>query len=107
MPRHLGNSAYPHVIELIISMSHVFPVFNVKIFFPPFITFSMLLLLFERFWATVCKTVRHILSDRCLSVCPVCLSVCNVGVLRLNGSMHQDETWHADTPRPWLHCVKW
>ena len=26
-------------------------------------------------WATVCKTVRHMLSDRCLSVCPV-LSVC-------------------------------
>jgi len=27
------------------------------------------------FWATVCKTVRPMLSDRCLS-CPVCLSVC-------------------------------
>jgi len=30
------------------------------------------------FWATVCKTVRSTLSDRCLSVClscPVCLSV--------------------------------
>jgi len=28
------------------------------------------------FWATVCKTVRPMLSDRCLSVClPVCLSV--------------------------------
>ena len=26
-------------------------------------------------WATVCKTVRPVLSDRCLSVCPVCLSV--------------------------------
>ena len=26
------------------------------------------------FWATVCKTVRPMLSDRCLS-CPVCLSV--------------------------------
>jgi len=25
--------------------------------------------------ATVCKTVRPTLSDRCLSVCPVCLSV--------------------------------
>jgi len=27
------------------------------------------------FWATVCKTVRPMLSDRCLScpVCPVCL----------------------------------
>ena len=26
------------------------------------------------FWATVCKTVRPMLSDRCLSVSPVCLS---------------------------------
>ena len=33
------------------------------------------------FWATVCKTVRPMLSDRCLSV----LSVCNVGVLWPNG----------------------
>ena len=24
------------------------------------------------FWATVCKTVRPMLLDRCLSVCPVC-----------------------------------
>ena len=38
-------------------------------------------LLLPRFWATVCKTVRHILSDRCLSV----LSVCNVAVLWPNG----------------------
>ena len=28
----------------------------------------------NRFWATVCKTVRHMLSDRC----PVCLSVLSV-----------------------------
>ena len=33
------------------------------------------------FWATVCKTVRPMLSDRCLS----CLSVSNFGVLRPNG----------------------
>jgi len=35
------------------------------------------------FWATVCKTVRPVLSDRC----PVCLSypVCDVGVLWPNG----------------------
>ena len=44
------------------------------------------------FWATVCKTVRPILSDRrlfcpaCLSVCPD-LSVCNFGVLWPNGWM--------------------
>jgi len=28
------------------------------------------------FWATVCKTVRPMLSDRCLSVCLSCLFVC-------------------------------
>ena len=51
------------------------------------------------FWATVCKTVRPMLSDRC----PVCLSVCNVGelgVLRPNGWMDQDETWHARHSSP-------
>ena len=54
------------------------------------------------FWATVCKTVRPMLSDRCLSVCPV-LSVCNVSVLWPNGLMDQDETWHAGRPRPCSH----
>ena len=39
------------------------------------------------FWATVCKTVRPMLSDRCLSC-----SVCNVGVLWPNGWTDQDET---------------
>jgi len=29
----------------------------------------------RHFWATVCKTVRTMLSDRCLSVCLSCLSV--------------------------------
>ena len=43
------------------------------------------------FWATACKTVRPMLSDRCLS----CLSICDVGVLSPNGWMDQDETWHA------------
>ena len=42
------------------------------------------------FWATVCKTVRLMLSDHC----PL-LSVCNVGVLWPNGWTDQDETWHA------------
>jgi len=58
------------------------------------------------FWATVCKTVRPMLSDRCLSVCPV-LSVCNVGALWPNGWMDQDETWRAGRPRPRTHCVRW
>ena len=63
-----------------------------------------------RFWATVCKTVRPMLSDRCLSYMSVCLSVCpvcDVGVLWPNGWMDQDETWHAGRPRPWPHCVTW
>ena len=49
------------------------------------------------FSTTVFKTVRPMLSDRCLSVCLFrlsCLSVCNVGVLWPNGWMDQDETWH-------------
>ena len=58
------------------------------------------------FWATVCKTVRPMLSDRCLSVCPV-LSVCDVGVLWPNGWTDQDETLHAGRPRPWPHCLRW
>jgi len=40
------------------------------------------------FCATVCKTVRLMLSDRCLSVC-------NVGVLWPNGWIDQDATWYA------------
>jgi len=55
------------------------------------------------FLATVCKTVRPMLSDRCLSV----PSVCNVGVLWPNGWMNQDETWQAGRPWPWLHCARW
>ena len=57
------------------------------------------------FWATVCKKVRPMLSDRC----PVltCLSVCNVGVPWPNGWTDQDETWHADRPRSWPQCVRW
>jgi len=61
-------------------------------------------------WATVCKTVRPMLSVRCLSVslpvCPVCLSVCDVRALWPNGWTDQDETWHAGKPRPWPHCVR-
>jgi len=56
------------------------------------------------FWATVCRTVRPMLSDRCpvLYVCPVC----DVGVLWPNGWMDQDETWHGGRPWPWPHCVR-
>jgi len=60
------------------------------------------------FWATVCKTVRPMLSDLvCLSVCPVCLYVCDVRALWPNGWTDQDETWRADRRRPWPHCIRW
>jgi len=58
------------------------------------------------FGATVCRTVRPMLSDRC-PVCLSVLSVCNVGVLWPNGWTDQDETWRAGRPRPWPHCVRW
>jgi len=57
----------------------------------------------QRFWATVCKTVRPMLSVRCLSV----LSVCDVGVLWPNDWMDQDVTWYGGRPRPRPHCVRW
>ena len=34
-----------------------------------------------------------------------CLSVCDVGVLWLNGWMDEDETWHGGSPRPPGHVV--
>jgi len=45
---------------------------------------------------------RSVVCPVCLSVCPVC----NVGVLWPNGWTDQDETFHADRPRPWPHCVR-
>jgi len=57
---------------------------------------------FESLLATVCKTVRPMLSDRCLS-CPVC----DVGVLWPNGWMDQDATWNGGRTRPRPHCVRW
>jgi len=55
------------------------------------------------FWATVCKTVRPMRSDRCLS-CPVCL---DVRALWPNGWTDQYETRQAGRPRPWPHCIRW
>ena len=56
-------------------------------------TFKTGLLVVEpvHFWATACKKVRPMLSDRCLSCLSVCLSVCDVGVLWPNGWMDQYE----------------
>jgi len=55
------------------------------------------------FWATICKTVRPMLSDHCLSVS---LSR-NVGVLWSNSWMDRDATWYANRPQPRPHCVRW
>ena len=55
------------------------------------------------FGATVCKTVRPMLSHGCLSV----LSVCDVGVLWPNGWMGQDETWNGGRPGSRPYCVRW
>ena len=61
----------------------------------------------QLFWATVYKTVCSMLSDHC-PVCLSVLSVCNLGVLWLNGwfLMDQDETWHGGRPvsRPHALC---
>ena len=56
--------------------------------------FACTLLSFYVFSATVCKTVRPMLSDRCLSVLS-CLSVCDVRALWPNGWTDQNETRHA------------
>jgi len=67
---------------------------------------------FSRFWATATITVRPMLRDRC-PVCPVCLSVCNVGACilakRLDHRirMDQDVTWYGGRPRTRQHCVRW
>jgi len=65
-------------------------------------TLELCLWILSMFWAAVCKTVRPMPCDRCLS-CPVCLSVCNVGVLWPNGWMDHDATWYGDR----RHCVRW
>jgi len=65
------------------------------------------------FSANVCKTVRLLLSDRCMSVSlSVCLSVLSVGKTATLVYCGQtvgwiNETWHGGRPRPWPHCVRW
>ena len=62
----------------------------------------------QHFWATVCRTVRPMISVRCLSVLSVLsCPVYDVHALWPNGWTDQDETWHAGRPRPWPHCVRW
>jgi len=55
----------------------------------------------NRFLGDRLQNGRHMLSDHC----PVCLSVCNVGVLWPNGWTDHNETWHAGRPRPWPHII--
>jgi len=57
------------------------------------------------FWATVCKTVRSMLSDRCLSCLSLCLSVMLVYCSQTVGWI--DAIWYGDRPRPRPHCVRW
>jgi len=70
---------------------------------PPCVADVDSLFFLNGFWATICKMVRPMLLDRCLSVCPVC----NVGVLWPNGWTDPGESWHAGRPWPWSHCVRW
>ena len=56
--------------------------------------------LMSGFLSTVCKTVCPVYRS---VVCPIC----NVGVLRPNGCMDQDDTWRGGRPRRWPHCVRW
>ena len=55
----------------------------------------------SHFWATICETVRPMLSD----CCPVCLSVMLVHCGQMvvfwpNGWMDQDATWYGGRPQP-------
>jgi len=59
------------------------------------------------FLATVCKTVRSMLSVRCPVCLSVSLSVCSVRALWPNDWTDQDETRRAGRPRAWPHCVRW
>ena len=45
------------------------------------------------FWATVCKTVRPVLSDHCLSVCLVCLWCWCIVAKRMDGSRWNLAWW--------------
>jgi len=86
--------------------------------FPAIIPGNLKIFLNCHFWATVCKTVRPMLSDQCLSVCPV-LSVCDVRALWPNGwtgighreyakrLVDEAGTWNGGRPQPRRLCVTW
>ena len=58
------------------------------------------------FGATFVKRFTLCYQTAVCRVCPL-LSVCGVGALWPNGSIDQDETWHAGMPRSWPNCVRW
>jgi len=58
------------------------------------------------FGATFVKRFTLCYQTAVCRVCPL-LSVCGVGALWPNGSIDQDETWHAGRPRIRTHCVRW
>ena len=59
----------------------------------------------RHFWATVCKTVRPMLSVRCLS-CPVCPVYLSVTFVHCGQTVGRIKT-KLGRPRPWPHCVRW
>jgi len=62
-------------------------------------------------WRYICAFIVHFGRPfvKWFALCyrTVVLSVCDVGVLWLDGWMNQDETWHGGRPRPRPHCVRW
>jgi len=50
----------------------------------------------------LCYQTAVCLSHPVLSVCPVC----EIAVLWPSGWLDQDETWRANRPRRWPHCVR-
>jgi len=77
----------------------IYDALNIVLAYFVLVTFRHSILLafriFGHLWETVYKTVRPMLSNRCLCVrLIVCLS-CKVGVLWPNGWMDQDATWYG------------
>jgi len=85
-----------HHIDILITVSYIFIGLKIESATHADRCYECTAHLLAVYWATVCKTVRPMLSDRCLS----CPSVCDVGVLWPNGWLDQDESWLAGRPLP-------
>jgi len=59
------------------------------------------------YWATVTINGSPYATGSlsCVSVCPVCESVCNVGVLWPHGRVDEDASWYGCRPRPRLYVM--